>query len=72
MAMATATAKSTATTATATATAYVHSHNHGCGYGAEKLRWPYLVRAEAANHWPASSAAAALAWDGHQAGTGGT
>ena len=68
MAMATATAKSTATTATATATA-IHSHNQG--YGAKKLRRPYLVRVQAANHWPVSSAAAALVWDGQQAGTGG-
>ena len=69
MAMVIVTAKSTATTSTATATA-IHSHSHGCGYGAKKLRRPYLVRAEAANHWPASSAVAALAWDEQQAGTG--
>ena len=36
-----------------------------------QLRRPYLVRTPTANHRPAASAAAALAWDGQQAGTGG-
>ena len=65
-----ATAKSTATTATATATAIATTT--AAVTERKKLRRPYLVRAQAANHRPASSATAALARDGQQAGTGGT